>query len=282
VWSITEQRHVVKMATGKDSLGNRIVKDLNVTYPERRANIPRPFQDTTTPQLEIKVGTFTAVATGANAYSVTYNYGTPERKFSAFTATSRCETYAPNEWGVLLKWNISPEQMEVVTDIRMTQPTWWVGVQNDKRYSDLLAAYSDSKEGLITIRGQYDAKSSKYVGDVFLTPLPSLRDTPLNGTISDLDRRVRFDMYVSKTKLIIIEDGYLISESPLPSTLDYSKISVAFSHLIYHTENELGENMLWNPTNRYWINHRPFADERHWDNMGFEVLSDFPTLPKRF
>jgi hypothetical protein len=164
----------------------------------------------------------------------------------------------------------------------MTQPTWWVWVHNDKKYADLLRAYSDSKEGLITIRGRYDAKAAKYVGDVFLTPLPSLKDTPLNGTIADLDKRVRYDMYISKSKLRLVEDGILISEGPLPTPLDYDKISVAFSHLIYHTENELGDNMLWNAANRYWINHRPFADERHWDNMGFEVLGDFPVLPKRF
>jgi hypothetical protein len=164
----------------------------------------------------------------------------------------------------------------------MTQPAWWVWVQKDQKYADLLRAYSDSKEGLITIRGRYDAKADKYIGDVFLSPLPTLKDAPLNGTIADLDRRVRYDMYISKSKLRLVEDGMLISESPLPTPLDYDKISVAFSHLIYHTENELGENMIWNSANRYWINHRPFADERHWDNMGFEVLGDFPVLPKRF
>jgi hypothetical protein len=282
VWSVTEQHHHVKMATGRDSGSNRVVRDVNVSYPERRSSIPRPFQDVNAPQVEHKIGTFTGVSTGPNAYSVTYSYGTPDRKFTPFTATSRCETYAPSEWGTLLKWNVTPEQIEVVTDIRMTQPTWWVWVHNDKKYADLLRAYSDSKEGLITIRGRYDAKSAKYVGDVFLTPLPSLKETPLNGTIADLDKRVRYDMYISKSKLRLVEDGILISEGPLATPLDYDKISVAFSHLIYHTENELGENMLWNPANRYWINHRPFADERHWDNMGFEVLGDFPVLPKRY
>jgi len=145
-----------------------------------------------------------------------------------------------------------------------------------------LKAYSDTKEGLIKIRGRFDAQSGTYVGDVYLTPLPALKDSPLNGTITDLDRRVRFDMYSSKSKVRIVEDDILITESALPENLDYEQISVAFSHLIYHTENELGENMVWNPANRYWINHRPFADERHWDNMGFEVLRDFPTLPKRY
>ena len=282
VWSITEQRHGVRMATGRDSSLNRIVRDVNVAYPERKSNLPRPFQEVDAPQVEHKIGTFVGTSTGPNAYSVTYSYGTPDKKFPAFTATSRCETYAPSEWGALLKWNVTPDQMEVVSDIWMTQPSWWVGVHNDKRYSDLLKAYSDSKEGLITIRGRFDAKLGKYVGDVYLTPLPSLRETPLNGTISDLDKRVRYDMYISKSKLRIIEDGILISESDLPVPLDYDKVSVAFSHLIYHTENELGDNMRWNPANRYWINHRPFADERHWDNMGFEVLNDFPAVPKRF
>lgn len=282
VWSVTDARHDVKMATGRDSGSNRMLRDVNISYPDRRSSTPRPFQDVNAPHVEHKIGTFAGVSTGPNAFMITYSYGTPDRKFTPFTATSRCDTYAPSEWGTLLKWNVTPEQIEVVTDIRMTQPAWWVWVQKDQKYADLLRAYSDSKEGLITIRGRYDAKTDKYVGDVFLSPLPTLKDAPLNGTIADLDRRVRYDMYISKSKVRLVEDGMLISESLLPTPLDYDKISVAFSHLIYHTENELGENMIWNSANRYWINHRPFADERHWDNMGFEVLGDFPVLPKRF
>lgn len=282
VWSITDQRHGVQMATGRDGNSNRVVRNVDILYPDRRQYVPRPFQDINAPQVEHKIGTFTGTSIGSNAYSVTYNFGTSANKFPAFTSTSRCDSYAPNEWGTLLKWNVSPDQIEVVTDIRMTQPTWWVWVQNDKKYTDLLRAYSDSKEGLITIRGRYDAKLGNYIGDVFLTPLPSLKDGPLNGTIADLDKRVRYDMYISKSKLRLVEDGILISETNLPVPLDYDNVSVAFSHLIYHTQNELGENMIWNPANRYWINHRPFSDERHWDNMGFEVLGDFPLVPKRF
>ena len=44
------------------------------------------------------------------------------------------------------------------------------------------------------------------------------------------------------------------------------------------TYNEIGEQRTWNPDNAYWINFRPFADERHWDNMGFEVLTSFPNV----
>ena len=37
-----------------------------------------------------------------------------------------------------------------------------------------------------------------------------------------------------------------------------------------------------NPSELVLIDHRPFADERHCDNMGFEVLRDFPSVHKRF
>jgi len=282
VWSIMDGQHVVRQAVGRDLSGQRVVRELKVESPDRKSYIPRPFLDINAPNVEHKLGTFVARSTGQNAFEVTYSYGVSDRRFPSFTVKSRCDTYAPSEWGTLLKWNVTAESLEVVTDIRMTQPTWWVWVQNDQRYSDLLKAYSDTKEGLIKIRGRFDAQSGTYVGDVYLTPLPALKDSPLNGTITDLDKRVRFDMYISKSKVRIVEDDILITESALPENLDYEQISVAFSHLIYHTENELGENMVWNPANRYWINHRPFADERHWDNMGFEVLRDFPTLPKRY
>ncbi len=39
-----------------------------------------------------------------------------------------------------------------------------------------------------------------------------------------------------------------------------------------------GRYYLVNKRKEYWINFRPFADERHWDNMGFEVLTSFPDV----
>jgi hypothetical protein len=48
--------------------------------------------------------------------------------------------------------------------------------------------------------------------------------------------------------------------------------------LIYHTGLEVFEQKTYQPDNSYWINFRPFADERHWDNMGFEVLTSFPNV----
>ncbi len=49
-----------------------------------------------------------------------------------------------------------------------------------------------------------------------------------------------------------------------------------FAHYVYHSTNDRQDLIRYSPENSYWINHRPFADERHWDNMGFQVLNAFP------
>ena len=59
------------------------------------------------------------------------------------------------------------------------------------------------------------------------------------------------------------------------SELPFSRAAVYFVHQINHTDLDRQELIQWAPSESYWINNRPFADERHWDNMGFEVVNDF-------
>lgn len=99
-----------------------------------------------------------------------------------------------------------------------------------------------------------------------------------NGTTQDLDKRHRFDLYLSQTRFRVYEDGQLIKEATFPAGkgLSFSRAQVYFLHSVYHTSLEREETILYMPQEKYWINHRPLADERHWDNMGFEVLDAFP------
>lgn len=100
----------------------------------------------------------------------------------------------------------------------------------------------------------------------------------LNGTTGDLDKRHRFDLYLSATRCRLIEAGYTLYDGPLPTPLTFplDRVAVYFEHQVYHTGNDRPELIRYAPDETYWINHRPWADERHWDNMGFEVLSAFP------
>lgn len=100
----------------------------------------------------------------------------------------------------------------------------------------------------------------------------------LNGTMGDLDKRHRFDLYLSQTRFRIIEQGVTLADGPLAAPLSFplNRVAVYFLHQVYHTSLEHADLITWAPSETFWINHRPWADERHWDNMGFEVLDKFP------
>lgn len=108
--------------------------------------------------------------------------------------------------------------------------------------------------------------------------------TPMaNGTTQDLDKRHHFDLWLSKTRIRIQESdaqgNILIRRDgsfPGAMSLPFERCQVYFVHQIYHTGNDRPECMNYGPWETYWINHRPWADERHWDNMGQEVLDTFP------
>ena len=102
--------------------------------------------------------------------------------------------------------------------------------------------------------------------------------TPLaNVTAADLDRRHRFDLYLSATRFRVVERGTLIKDAAFPAgvTLPFGTASVYLMHEVYHTGADRHE-IQGDTNNAYWYNYRPWCDERHWDNMGFEVLSALP------
>ena len=106
-----------------------------------------------------------------------------------------------------------------------------------------------------------------------------------NGTTQDLDKRHRFDLYLSQTHYRIVEttpDGQynLVRDKDFQAgvTLPFTNCQVYFVHQLYHTNNDRPENVTYRPWDSYWYNDRPYCDERHWDNMGFEVLNSFPQL----
>lgn len=105
---------------------------------------------------------------------------------------------------------------------------------------------------------------------------------PFNGTPGDLDKRHKFDLYLSKNRAVVMEQGHVVKDAPFPdgATLPFDKCQVYFVHQLYHTVNDRQELLDYGDgAEPYWYNHRPWADERHWDNMGQEVLPRFPALP---
>lgn len=114
-----------------------------------------------------------------------------------------------------------------------------------------------------------------------------------NGTARELDKMHRFHLYVSHTRMRIVEETpegpfSVVYDRPYGNgiTLPFDQIEPVFVHEVYHTgidalDGEMygGGAFAGGPENMHWINNRPYADERHWDNMGAEVLNSFPIEP---
>jgi hypothetical protein len=102
-----------------------------------------------------------------------------------------------------------------------------------------------------------------------------------------LDDRTRWDLFMTTTHLAVFEDGQLLIQSDIPDGgLPFSAAKLYFTHYVYATGPMEEQRTLLTsaPWETYWLNYFPHSDERHWDNMGFEVLpasavpSDWSTL----
>ena len=118
------------------------------------------------------------------------------------------------------------------------------------------------------------------------------------------DDRSRLDFFISSSHAAFFQDGKLIVQSPIPAgSFPYANVPMRayFTHYLYHSINDVdelktfsvsGQNFCY-PMNSYWFNNPmtgtapgdticnraypagygfPHSDERHWDNMGAEVL----------
>lgn len=90
----------------------------------------------------------------------------------------------------------------------------------------------------------------------------------------NLDNRGRLDLFISQTHAALFINGELAIESAIPGGLPFTQAKLYYTHYVYHTTNDLGELQQYRPWETFWINYYSWSDERHWDNMGFEV---FPT-----
>jgi hypothetical protein len=132
-----------------------------------------------------------------------------------------------------------------------------------------------------------------------------------------LDDKSRLDFFISQRHAALFQDGHLIVQSDIPAgSLPWATepLKAYYSHYLYHSDADIidlhtyqdsGQSMCY-ALNSYWFNNPvsgtaanqsicntayppgygfPHSDERHWDNMGYEVWpaadvpgSDFSTL----
>lgn len=133
----------------------------------------------------------------------------------------------------------------------------------------------------------------------------------LGGNGIAFDDRSRFDFFFTQNHVALFKDGELIQSTDISGGIPFTKGKVYFIHYMYHSDQEenTDERDLLVPQmcyqmNSYWYNdpvlgigvgdgpnqsscgvaYPPgfgfrYSDERHWDNMGFEVFpsTDVPT-----
>lgn len=95
---------------------------------------------------------------------------------------------------------------------------------------------------------------------------------PSGGIGRGLDNRSRFDLFLSKTHFQLFEDGIICCDFDIPGGLPFEQAQVYFTHYLYHSQLEQQELRRYAPWSTYWIDDFPYSDQRHWNNMGFEVL----------
>lgn len=100
----------------------------------------------------------------------------------------------------------------------------------------------------------------------------------LNGGPDKLDLRHRFDLYFSQKRVQIWEEGILCKDAPIDLPLERAVIHIG--HGLYHSSLEHEEIKKHAPHERYYVEHVPDKDERHWDNVGARYVPAFPTRPK--
>lgn len=108
------------------------------------------------------------------------------------------------------------------------------------------------------------------------------------GSGIGLDNRVRLDVFMTKSYMALFEDGVLVQQGAIPAGgLPFSQVKVYYVHYVYHTDNDIVDVATSFPWYTYWATFFKRSDERHWDNMGFQVLpasavpADWSTLAAR-
>jgi hypothetical protein len=168
---------------------------------------------------------------------------------------------------------------------------------------DIFAApASSSKRPSGSVGGAHGSRLWGSAGQAEVMCMGGQMYVPANRTSNGLglDDRSRYDLFLSQTHAALFQDGHLIVESDIPAgSLGWATgpLRAYYTHYVYHTANEVNDLMrgrhTCHPMNAFWFNDPregtpadrtpcktayppgygfPHSDERHWDNMGFEVL----------
>jgi hypothetical protein len=86
--------------------------------------------------------------------------------------------------------------------------------------------------------------------------------------------RSRFDAWVRRDRLVLFVNGEQRLCNDFPSNaLTMAEAAVAFAQVLYHSAAErleFGRSFNDRTGQRYYLENTPYADERDWDNVGYE------------
>jgi len=157
--------------------------------------------------------------------------------------------------------------------INRTDTAFFAQIFPNMLRTDLFTGPTSSSDG--------SPKGIAISGALGQAPIQGYRTQNFGGNGRGLDNRSRFDLYMTTTHFAVFEDGKLDVQADIPhGGLPFAQARLYFAHYLYHTANDVNELKTYAPWNRYWINTFHWSDERHWDNMGVEVLpaSDVPSV----
>jgi hypothetical protein len=93
-----------------------------------------------------------------------------------------------------------------------------------------------------------------------------------NGRDRDIDLRRRFDIFLSRTRFVAMEEGKVLIDAPIYRAIPAGRYQVHFLHHLYHSINDHMDLKKYSPFDILWLYRTPYYDVRHWDNMGIQVV----------
>ena len=104
---------------------------------------------------------------------------------------------------------------------------------------------------------------------------------PILDDLINIAPRARYDVYLSRTRVIVLVNGKQRICNDFPSNrLSMAEGALGFGQVLYHTTAERGEfsdsfNVRTGQT--YYLTNTPYADVRSWDNVGYQEHTRAPS-----
>lgn len=281
-WTINNQFHLIDVTRMNEGIfeKTRISDSYNSsrnTYPYKSYLYTKHTDNNKYKIGEFTITKFTSDALG-QIYSISSSYFAADGRFAPINTKFNIRILnkgaTKSEWGDGENVNVNLENfnVKIYPNFSSKAPSYV-----NKNLGVILDEFNDARFGLITFEKK-SVVNNQVRGNIYYKPGPEEDNLPPNKNEGWFDNRTRFDIYLSKNRVVILEDNYLVNDAELPYELPMDELQISFNHLVYHTALELNETRRSQSNRKYHPNYRPFMDERHWDNMGFAVVNDFPNF----